>query len=217
MTAKAKGIRRPTWAEGGPPGAACFSWTRASWSPTTRHVQPCAVPFAALCHFPGPIPQEPIQAPRDSDSGCLRSTPVSHPRVPDQRVTGPGEPHSQGRAAGGSTVPAPVQLGWDSLLSHLRRLQCPGRCRTRGWQPGGIRPDPSPSPNFCVSLRRSSNLCSSAPPTWLPPPLWSGLRNPSLPPARRPPGPGILPPTPPRAAAAARVPLPPLGRSLPSP
>lgn len=26
---KAKGIRRPTWAEGGRPGTACFSWTRA--------------------------------------------------------------------------------------------------------------------------------------------------------------------------------------------
>lgn len=194
----------------------------------------------ALLAFPGQGPRG-VLRPGTSSPALCPSPPSATSRVPSPRnpskppetvtpgVYGLHQSATHGSQTKGSLdlashipkgerrVAAPFQLGWDSLLSQLRRLRCPGRCRTRGWQPGGIRPDPSPSPNFCVSLRRSSNLCSSAPPTWLPPPLWSGLRNPSLPPARRPPGPGILPPTPPRAAAAARVPLPPLGRSLPSP
>lgn len=163
-----------------------------------RHIQPCAVSFAALCHLIHPRPQEPLQAPSDSNSGCLHSGQLpaglkgqdlkSHIPKGEQRVAAQSQ----------------FQLRSGPLLSQLRRLRCPGRCRTRGWQQGEILPDPSPSPNFCALLCRSSNLCSSAPPTWLPPPLRSRLRNPSLPQARRPPGPGILPRLP-------RVPPPPPG------
>lgn len=190
------------------------------------HLALRVVPFAALCYFMRPRPQESVQAPRDSDSGCLRSTPVSHPR--DQSATHRSQ--AKGSLDLGSHIPkgerrvaAPFSLQSSSVGIH----SCPSSGGSGALavveHAGGSREEftrTPPLPQTSVFLYADLPICA------LPLlPLGSlllygpglGIRPSPQPAARRARGSSPPPPTPPRAAAAARVPLPPLGRSLPSP
>lgn len=160
-----------------------------------RHVQPCAVPFAALCHFTHSRPQEPVQAPCGSDSGCPWSTPVSHPRVPAGlkghriwRATFPRASSGWQHRPSSSSVRVPP--GAPALASPVPRPAAVEHA-------GGSREEFARTP----PLLQTSVLRFSDPPICALPllPLGSPLLNgPGLgirpsPPARRPPGPGILP------------------------
>lgn len=113
-------------------------------------------------------------------------------------------------------APSPLKGPPGPLRPEPPRLE--HRSPSEGADGGGRNSlNPSSSPNF--ASRRSSSpspLRHRLLPLSAPPRFWFPLRNPPAPPhSRSPAGRGSS--RPPRAAAAARVPLPPPGRSLPSP
>nr|XP_021496925.1 basic proline-rich protein-like [Meriones unguiculatus] len=202
-----RGIPQPlAWAgaeRGGRPGPRVVGGARGgpgrpAPSPAARPGRRRSVPFAALCRFPRP--QEAVQAPGGRAPGVYGPPRLAaHGARQGQRVTGPGEPPSQGRAAGGSSVPAPPPL---------RRGPRPPQPRQHtGRRRGGIRPDP-PLPQ--TSAPRSAEPPSRAPPPGPPAPARAQESVPPPAAARRPRDP---PPAPPRAAAARSSPP---ARALPA-
>lgn len=194
-------------------------WPHRAWRPGAYSSVYCLLASSALRFGDLPNPSTP---PAAVASGLYhpRDKALCHPETQVRpRGHSSGKPHSQGLAAGGSTVPAQEPSGSPPPCSCSgdSTAPAPSPSTSRRQQPGGIHPDPSPSPNFFPPPRGSSNptpLRIGLLPLLSPPLFWPPLRNP-LPPPPAASRSGILPPLPPLAAA--RVPLPPLGRSLPSP